>query len=147
MACERAYHSTGDRASMAFELAQGGGGNGASPGAAAPARPGDIRLDMRNAVAPRGATCDRLAVPRGQGETCSAGGGEARRERLSQTRKAVYDAARSAAPVVSPFRHALKSVMFLKRVRRRTAAIAFCPRLLQPSSSSSPGPLAQARPF
>ena len=73
------------------------------------------------------------------------GEAELPRERLSHVRKAAYDAAHLAARVISPFRHALKSVMFLKRVRRPRAAIAFCPRWLQPSSLSSKGLLAQLR--
>ena len=125
---------------------------GASPGGAAPARAGDIRLDMHNnAVASSRALARRDVRP-----TCyidvktglaAPGEAELPRERLSQTRNAAYDAARFAARVISSFRHALKSMMFLKRVRRRRGAIAFCPRLLQPSSLSSKGPLAEARPF
>ena len=73
------------------------------------------------------------------------GEAELPRERLSQVREAADDAAHFAARVISLFRHALKSVMFLKRVRRRSAAIAFSPQLLQPSSLSSKGLLAQLR--
>ena len=73
------------------------------------------------------------------------GEAELPRERLSHVRKAAYDAAHLAARVISPLRHKLKCVMFLKRVRRRSAANAFSPQLLQPSSLSSKGLLAQLR--
>jgi hypothetical protein len=49
--------------SIAFELARSSGGGGASPGAAAPARAGDVRLDMRNAVASSGAFARRDVRP------------------------------------------------------------------------------------
>src|SRR5208283_1722968 len=72
------------------------------------------------------------------------GEAELPRERLWRLRKAAYDAAHFAARVISPFRHALNSVTFVKRVRRPRAPIAFCPRLLQFSSLSLPGLLAEA---
>ncbi len=100
-----------------------------------------VRLDIHNAIVRsaglrRACAIDMLhhAVKAG---LAAPGEVELPRERLSHLRNAAYDVADLAARVISPFRHALKSVMFLKRVRRRRAAIAFCPRLPQPSFLSS----------
>jgi hypothetical protein len=143
-------HSTGDCAPIGFELARSSGGGGASPGAAAPAKGATFastcatRLRRTRACAPRRAT--DLLHREVKAGLAAPGEAELPRERLSQTRNAAYDAARFAARVISSFRHALKSVMFLKLVRRLRAAIAFCPWPLRPSSLSSPGPLAEALP-
>ena len=48
---------------IGFELARSSGGGGASPGAAAPAKAGDARLEMRNAVASSGARARRDVRP------------------------------------------------------------------------------------
>ena len=88
-----------------------------APARRRPAKAGDVRLDMRNAVASNGAfgrrdvrpTCCIREVKAG---LAAPGEAELPRERLSQMRNAAYDAARFAAHVISSFRHALKNTMF-----------------------------------
>jgi hypothetical protein len=67
------------------------------------------------------------------------------RERLFQASNAAYDAACFAARH-KPVSACVKKCDVFERVRRRRVAIAFCPRVLQPSSLSSKGLLAEARP-
>ncbi len=139
-------HSTSDCISITFELARSGGWRVEQ----APARrcpQGGAAFASTCATRLRRGRATDLLHPEVKAGLAAPGETELPRERLSHLRNAVYDAANFAARVINPFRHALRSVMFLKRVRRRRAAIAFCPRLLQPSSLSSKGPSAQARPF
>ncbi len=98
---------------------------GASPGAAAPARPGDVRLDLRNGVAPRRAT--DLPYPEVKAGLAAPGEAELPRERLSQPSNAAYDAAHLVARVISPFRHALKSAMFIETRSRAQGRYRFLP--------------------
>jgi hypothetical protein len=73
---------------------------------------------MRNTVAPRRARATDLLHPEVKARLAAPGEAELPRERQSHPRNAAYDGANFAARVISPFRHALKSVMFLKRVPR-----------------------------
>jgi hypothetical protein len=122
-------------------------GGGAKPqrGGARNGRRRSPRYAQRGCIEGRVSATD-LPHPEIKARVAAREGGSSPRAAIA-SEKWAYDVADLAARVISPFRHALKSVMFLKRVRRRRAAIAFCPRLLQPSSLSSKGLLVEARPF
>jgi len=88
-------------------------------------------------------TCCRGKVKAG---LAAPGEAELPRERLFQASNAAYDAAHFATRH-KPVSACVKKCDVFERVRRGSAAIAFCPRSLRPSFLSLPGPLAEARPF
>ncbi len=101
---------------------------------------------LHRAARMRAATCDRLAAgKRSRRDLQRQGRRSTPRERLFQASNAAYDAARFAARH-KPVSACVKKRDVFERVRRRRAAIAFCPRPLRPSSLFLSGPLAEARP-